>query len=75
MWLVYASARAEAGEQPWLWRQVELGLSDAHYAEVLSGLEVGDRVVSSPRPLPLPTPATIDPPPTSVAGVDRPNPR
>jgi HlyD family secretion protein len=71
----YDSARAQAGEQPWLWRQVELGLSDAHFAEVLSGLEVGDRVVSSPRPLPLPTPATINPPPTSVAEVERPSPR
>ena len=69
----YDRARADAGEQPWRWRQVELGLSDAENAEVLSGLEVGDRVVSSPRTLPKPTPDTIDPPPTSVAGITRAN--
>jgi HlyD family secretion protein len=66
-------ARAEAGVEPWRWRQVELGLSDSQHAEVLSGLEVGDRVVSSPRTLPTPTPATIDPPPTRVAGLTHAN--
>lgn len=65
----YDRARAEAGVEPWRWRQVELGLSDSQHAEVLSGIEVGDRVVSSPRTLPKPTPTTIDPPPTSVAGL------
>jgi HlyD family secretion protein len=69
----YDRGRAEAGVDPWRWRQVELGLSDSQFAEVLSGLEVGDRVVSSPRTLPRPTPATIDPPPTSVAGLTKQN--
>jgi hypothetical protein len=67
----FDAARAQAGDDPWRWRQVELGLSDSHHAEVLSGLDVGDRVVSAPRTLPAPTPATIDPPATSVAGLTR----
>jgi HlyD family secretion protein len=56
------------GEQSWRWRPIELGLSDSRHAEVLSGLQAGDRVVASPRALPGPTSDTIDPPATSVAG-------
>ena len=63
---------AETGDKPaWRWRPIELGLSDAEYAEVTSGLQVGDRIVAVPRSLPAPTPATIDGPATSVAGLDR----
>ena len=39
----------------WRWKEVQLGLSNLQYAEVLSGVEPGDRVVASPRDLPLPT--------------------
>jgi len=67
----YDRSRAEAGEQPWRWRAIELGLSDSQHAEVVSGLTTGDRVVLSPRALPAPSPATIDPPATSVARLSR----
>jgi hypothetical protein len=43
-------------EKPFRWKEVHLGVSDSYYAEVLSGLEPGDRVVASPRGLPAPTP-------------------
>jgi multidrug efflux pump subunit AcrA (membrane-fusion protein) len=65
----YDRAGAEAGEQSWRWRPVELGLSDAQLAEVVSGVQPGDRVVQSARLLPAPTSATIEPPATSVARV------
>jgi multidrug efflux pump subunit AcrA (membrane-fusion protein) len=38
----------------WEWRQVELGLMNQTYAEVLGGLQAGDKVVSSPLGLPEP---------------------
>ena len=38
----------------WHWRRVELGLSDRSYAEVTSGLEVGEQVVAHPDHLPTP---------------------
>jgi multidrug efflux pump subunit AcrA (membrane-fusion protein) len=65
----YDRARAESGEIVWRWRPIELGLSDSQHAEVVSGLEPGDRVVESPRALPTPTPETIDAPATHVAGL------
>ncbi len=52
-------------QQKWRWREVHLGLSDWHYAEVVSGLEPGDRVIASPRELPAPEPS--DAAPTTVA--------
>jgi len=39
---------------PWRWKRVELGLIDPDYAEVLSGVKTGDRVVADPRTLPAP---------------------
>jgi HlyD family secretion protein len=36
----------------WLWRPVELGISDTTFAEVVSGLEPGDRVVAHADNLP-----------------------
>ena len=38
----------------WRWKEVHLGLSNLQYAEILSGVEPGDRVVASPRELPPP---------------------
>jgi multidrug resistance efflux pump len=38
------------------WRSLKLGLSDEHYAEVLSGLTPGDRVVANPETLTPPKP-------------------
>jgi hypothetical protein len=36
----------------WAWRQVELGVSDTTFAEVVSGLEPGDRVIAEADSLP-----------------------
>ena len=65
---LYDRASAETGsKRTWRWRPIELGLSDTEFAEVTSGLQVGDRVVATPRALPAPTPATTDKPSVSVA--------
>jgi HlyD family secretion protein len=47
---------ASSGNQGdgWRWKQVELGLSDPDYVEVVSGLKQGDRVLADPRALPVP---------------------
>ena len=59
---------AESGsERSFVWRPIQLGMTDTHYAEVVSGLKVGDRVVASPRGLPAPAPETVRREPTSVA--------
>ena len=55
----------------WRWKEVHVGLSDLQYAEVLSGIEPGDRVVASPRELPAPTPEPAAPPVTKVADLSR----
>lgn len=39
----------------WRWTPVSLGLSDARYAEVRSGLKRGDRVIAQPNELPRPS--------------------
>jgi HlyD family secretion protein len=49
---------------PWEWRNVTLGRSDRSYAEVVTGLQPGDRVVAHPDKLPAPRltrPATQGP--------------
>ncbi len=59
----------DSDKTSWRWKEIHVGLSDLRYAEVLSGLEPGDRVVASPRDLPAPIlPAA---PPTSVADLSR----
>ena len=45
----------------WLWRPIELGVSDTTFAEVVSGLEPGDRVIAHSERLPLEGPGTPDP--------------
>ena len=49
-------------KQKWRWKEIQLGASDVRYAEVLTGLEPGDRVVASPREL-LPAPRLPPRPP------------
>jgi hypothetical protein len=44
-------ASTETG-QHWLWRPVKLGISDTTFAEVVSGLEPGDRVIAHTGNLP-----------------------
>ena len=59
---LYDRSTAEAREQhAWHWRVIELGLSDSQFAEVTSGLQVGDRIVSVPRGLPAPIPEKLRP--------------
>jgi hypothetical protein len=66
---LYDASGGQDGGRDWRWRPVELGLSDPQFAEVTSGLQVGDRIIAAPRSLPAPTPATTDQPATSVAGL------
>lgn len=48
--------RPESGP-PWKWVRIELGMSNASFAEVTSGLKPGDQVVGQPETLlPAPTP-------------------
>jgi multidrug resistance efflux pump len=57
-------------ELPWQWKRVELGLSDPDFAEVISGLKRGDRVVADPRSLPAPATLPDEPAePSSVASL------
>jgi HlyD family secretion protein len=46
-----ASSRAE---QAWKWKRVELGISDPHFVEVVSGVKRGERVVANTLALPEP---------------------
>jgi multidrug efflux pump subunit AcrA (membrane-fusion protein) len=64
---VYSQLPGQDDQVTWRWRSIELGLSDSQFAEVTSGLQVGDRVVSIPHGLPDPTPETTESPATSVA--------
>ncbi len=51
---LYDGTRSEAGQGPWRWQEIKIGLSDSEYAEVLEGLKAGDRVVARPANLPAP---------------------
>jgi multidrug efflux pump subunit AcrA (membrane-fusion protein) len=54
----------------WRWKQVEIGLSDADFVEVVSGVKQGDRVVANPLTLPAPeSPAEPKTPEAPVASV------
>ncbi len=53
---VFDRARSEGGQEPWHWQEIQIGLSDPDYAEVLKGLTVGERVVARPGNLPAPAP-------------------
>ncbi len=64
---LYDRAAAPDGGQPWKWPPSQIGLSDLSFAEVLGGLQVGDRVVSLPGSLPPPGPEIQRP--TTVADV------
>jgi multidrug resistance efflux pump len=55
------------GKPSFKWRRIQLGMSDTRYAEVLSGLEAGDRVIARPRSLDPPAPEPVRPSPTNVA--------
>lgn len=42
----------------WHWKPIKLGVSDASFAEVVSGLEPGERVIAHCDGLPAPEPVT-----------------
>ena len=58
------AAASNGSESSWRWRSLSLGLTDRSYAEVVSGLKPGDRVVAHPEELPAPVaaPETKSPP-------------
>jgi multidrug resistance efflux pump len=64
---VHDRARQEAGEQPWVWKKIALGVSDSRYAEVVTGIEAGDRIAAAPHALPAPVPAAAKPAATNLA--------
>ena len=66
---LYDKARAEAGQEPWVWREIEIGLSDPSFAEVVKGLKPGDRVVARPSGLPAPEKEPIAKSPGAVAAL------
>jgi HlyD family secretion protein len=49
-----SSGTASAGSPAWEWRPLDLGETDREFAEVVSGLAPGERVVSRPDQLPAP---------------------
>ena len=54
-------ADAEQDRPPYRWQKVDLGLSDADYIEVVSGLDAGDRIIADPSSLDVPTLAPTAP--------------
>jgi HlyD family secretion protein len=52
-----AFAAVPTSDDSYTWRPLEIGLMDAEFAEVVSGLEPGDRVIDQPDLLTPPTPA------------------
>ena len=51
---IHDPKREEAGQPPWRWQEIEIGLSDPRFAEVVTGLKPGDRVVANPAELKAP---------------------
>jgi multidrug efflux pump subunit AcrA (membrane-fusion protein) len=51
--------REAAGQEPWHWQEIEVGLSDPDFIEVVKGLKPGDRVVAQPANLPAPAPERV----------------
>ncbi len=62
---LYDRSAVQDGRPCWKWQPIQIGLSDLSFAEVLSGLKVGDRVVALPGSLPPPGPEITRP--TTVA--------
>ncbi len=56
---VHDPKREEAGQAPWHWQAIEIGLSDPRFAEVVQGLKSGDRVVANPAGFPAPLPERV----------------
>jgi HlyD family secretion protein len=56
---VHDRGREAAGQEPWKWREIEVGLSDPDFIEVVKGLNPGDRIVAQPANLPAPAPERV----------------
>jgi multidrug resistance efflux pump len=55
-----AEVKPGNAEKPsWQWRSLTLGETDKGFAEVISGLKPGERVVSRPEALPAPVPVRL----------------
>jgi multidrug resistance efflux pump len=66
---VYDRARDQGGQQQsWRWQEIEIGLSDPDHAEVLKGLQPGDRVIARPANLPAPAPENVKDAALAVVG-------
>jgi HlyD family secretion protein len=58
----YAAVPSHSASGPgWRWKPIELGASDAAFAEVRSGLKPGDPVIAHPGSLPAPEPDSTGP--------------
>jgi HlyD family secretion protein len=53
----YAAVTTSPDRTTWRWQQVEVGLMNESYAEILNGLSPGDKVVATPEALAAPTPS------------------
>jgi HlyD family secretion protein len=51
---VHDREREKASQPPWRWQQIEIGLSDPRFAEVVKGLRPGERIIADPAGLPAP---------------------
>jgi multidrug resistance efflux pump len=68
---VSTGAPGSVGTPNWQWRSVSVGLTNPSFAEVVSGLKPGDRVLARPDLLPAPRPngpATTTTPAVAEAG-------
>lgn len=63
-----AVATSTGNGMSWQWKQVKLGLTDPMRAEVVSGLNPGDRVIAQPESLPPPNPGIASAPGGSRPG-------
>jgi HlyD family secretion protein len=50
----YAAVTTSADRTAWRWQQLEIGLMNESYAEILKGLNLGDKVVANPVDLAAP---------------------
>jgi len=69
-----AVAAKQGQDTKWDWREIGVGLINESYAEVLKGLQPGEKVVAKPDALPAPVPVDIAPA-VQTAEVDKVTPR
>ncbi len=52
----YAAVTTSPDRTQWRWQPIEIGLMNEFYAEVLKGLNAGDKIVANPTDLTAPAP-------------------